>query len=323
VYIKGIGEVSYKFIDHVIVRASARQSNQRERRMSLLLWITTQLDRVPATFWGVLAGSFFTLVGTALTNYHNSRRLETQIESDRRAKRLERQLTLKREVFMNAIDAIMAGLRALGNVVNAEKSQDDLMAEFTAKSSALSKLQVVASMPTLRAVQSFTLKLFQAMMVLGYARKNLLAAKASKGVCDIAAESARNDVQMILEKQKEINRQGKIDKDEWEQLQRQFEFTLRFSEGANERVRLAGQTETQAVCELARNVIPWMRELNNLYVPAAVAIRKELEFDEDFDAQGFASLVAQAADNALIVLETLIAMAEKMGTSEKPSIESL
>jgi hypothetical protein len=49
------------------------------------------LENVPATFWGVLAGSFFTLLGVWLTNRAQGRRLDRQLEHERTLKSEERE----------------------------------------------------------------------------------------------------------------------------------------------------------------------------------------------------------------------------------------
>jgi hypothetical protein len=52
--------------------------------------LTDLAQKIPATFWGVLAGSFFTLVGVTFTNRSNDKRLSKQLAHDRQIKAKER-----------------------------------------------------------------------------------------------------------------------------------------------------------------------------------------------------------------------------------------
>ena len=61
---------------------SVEQDNMKD----LLLSIIDLLNKIPATFWGVVVGSLFTLSGIYLTNRAGDRRLRLQFQSDRELK---------------------------------------------------------------------------------------------------------------------------------------------------------------------------------------------------------------------------------------------
>ena len=58
------------------------------------------IEDVPATFWGVLAGSFFSILGVWLTNRASEARLEIQFKHERLVKSTERELTLKKDIYL-------------------------------------------------------------------------------------------------------------------------------------------------------------------------------------------------------------------------------
>ena len=71
------------------------------------------IEPIPAAFWGVVAGSFFSIFGVWLTNRSSDRRLLRQLNYDREAKAKERELTLKKDVYLSAAEAISAGISVL------------------------------------------------------------------------------------------------------------------------------------------------------------------------------------------------------------------
>ena len=111
---------------------------------TLGVWIAN----VPATFWGVLAGSLFTLIGVASTNQANFKRLERQFEHDRTLKTEERKLTLKKDVYLPAAEAIASGLMAIGRLADLKIPQDNLLSDWAEKSPAIAKAQLVADEAT-------------------------------------------------------------------------------------------------------------------------------------------------------------------------------
>jgi hypothetical protein len=71
----------------------------RQKNMHFLLSL---LGNIPATFWGVVVGSLFTLTGIYFTNRATDRRVSS-----------ERQMTFKKEIYAAAAAAISVSINAL------------------------------------------------------------------------------------------------------------------------------------------------------------------------------------------------------------------
>jgi len=67
-----------------------------------LHFFTQLLNGIPATFWGVVIGSLFTLTGVYLTNRASDRRLRSQLQNDRELKNREREMTFRKETYAAA-----------------------------------------------------------------------------------------------------------------------------------------------------------------------------------------------------------------------------
>ena len=57
------------------------------------------LGDIPATFWGVVVGSLFTLTGIYFTNRASDRRLRVQLQNDRELKNREREMTFRKDTY--------------------------------------------------------------------------------------------------------------------------------------------------------------------------------------------------------------------------------
>ena len=67
------------------------------------------LSRVPATFWGVVAGSFFSLGGVWLSNRNSARNLKAQLDHDRATRAKEREMSMRKDIYLAAAETIAAG----------------------------------------------------------------------------------------------------------------------------------------------------------------------------------------------------------------------
>ncbi|MFU8889505.1 MAG: hypothetical protein ACNA8N_12985, partial [Trueperaceae bacterium] len=82
---------------------------------------------LPATFWGVIIGSLFTVIGVAITNASNTQRLRLQHEHERERDERTRDLSMRRDVYMGAFEAIATGMTMVGNFGELEVPFQDLL----------------------------------------------------------------------------------------------------------------------------------------------------------------------------------------------------
>ena len=68
------------------------------------------LDKVPAAFWGVVFGSFFSILAVWLTSRDSTARLLKQFEHERLVKNHNRELGMKKEIYLDAAEAISAAI---------------------------------------------------------------------------------------------------------------------------------------------------------------------------------------------------------------------
>ncbi len=110
------------------------------------------LGKIPATFWGVVAGSFFTLLGLWFTNRAQAERLERQLTHDRALKTLEREMTLKRDVYLPAVEAIAAGVMVVSRLGDLAPSFAEVMSDLSSRGGAIERATLVGSDETLSAL---------------------------------------------------------------------------------------------------------------------------------------------------------------------------
>jgi hypothetical protein len=127
--------------------------------MHILSELLALLGKIPVTFWGVVAGSFFTLIGITLTNRANDRRLQAQLSHEREPRKQERELSLRKAVYLAAVEAIVTERRALERLAEIDIPIHKLLKSYNETPPSIRKLPVIAGEKTVKAVVHFTSEL--------------------------------------------------------------------------------------------------------------------------------------------------------------------
>lgn len=268
---------------------------------------------IPGTFWGVVVGSFFSLGGILLTNRANLERLKAELAHDREMKGRERELSLKKEVYLAAAEAISAGLIAVGRFANLDIPYQEIASDYVKKSSAIAKVHVIAGQETMGAVTQFQGALESAYMRLSADRVPLTVQREEvirlRGQIDTAARERDR----LLDIMKAQNLEGNADQRRWNVLQANFEFEQkRSAEAASQHKELALKLQS-AQLKYTEACVREYGKLSLLLVPAVVCVRSEL--DLPIDATTYNNLVASGVHKQAEDLKQLIAALEK-GASE-------
>jgi hypothetical protein len=245
--------------------------------MTILADLLTLAQKIPATFWGVVIGAFFSLGGILLTNRAHDRRQRSQLAFDRELRNRDREFSLRRDVYLEASEAISAGLIAVGRFGNLEIPNDKVTEGYTDKAPSIAKVHVIAREQTARVVMELVGELSATYMRLFAKRAPLIVQKQQLDLLNERVQRYSRERDRTLEQMKQHNLDGAQDQRRWGVLQSNFDF---------EQHRVTEAAEQSAV--LARNLFPKQMtyaeeciaetaKLGRLSVPVLVSIRSELE----------------------------------------------
>lgn len=242
------------------------------------------LEAIPATFWGVVVGSFFSIGGVALTNRASDRRLRSQFEHERELKTKDREMALRKEIYLEAAEAIAAGMNTISRFANLDIPYDQLTNTYVEKAPAISKVHVIARTETVQALAGFTSQLGSIFLTLFAQRYELQKTKNSISIIDDQIVEFGKERDRILEMIKQHNIEGTVDDRRWDVLQRSFDFEQkRVANSIARRDELMGVLHPNLL-EFMRDCVAHLTELNQLLIPVLSAIRSELELPLDEDA---------------------------------------
>jgi hypothetical protein len=242
------------------------------------------LDEMSPTLLGIVLGSLLTIVGVILTNASNTKRLRLQHEHERALESKERDASLRRETYLAAIEAISAGMVAVGRFGEINITQEELMQSYTERSPSIAKVSIVGNDDTIKAVANFNRELVGTFLRLASDRQNLNVAWERYASMGEKIKLATREQDRLLSLMDEYNALGIDDESQWKVLQGKYEAEKKKIE------RLAAEQDGQmsqlipAQLSLIQKSLRETAALDQLLTPVISRMRAELElpFDEAY-----------------------------------------
>lgn len=176
---------------------------------------------------------FFTLLGIAITNHAADRRHQAQLAHDQEAKARDRDLVLRKEIYLAASEAIQAGLNAISNFCNLEMPLGQVARDYVDKSPALAKIHVVATVPTAKAMASLNDYIGSSLLELTLVRAPCESVRVDLDLLKSQLSDIQKSVDRWLEEMRQSNLVAAADEHRRNIVKRNFDFDQkRFQETA-------------------------------------------------------------------------------------------
>ncbi|MGH8128552.1 MAG: hypothetical protein ACRETC_09380 [Gammaproteobacteria bacterium] len=250
------------------------------------------LESIPAAFWGVVVGALLSLGGVTLTNRASDKRLRAQFEHERIEKAKEREMALRKDVFLAAAEAIAAGINSISRFVDLDLPDNLITSDYIQKSPAIIKVHVIAKMETIKGIISFTGELGALFYRLVGKRLELMSDKNAITLIDSQVADFGKERDRILERMKQQNIEGIVDDCCWGVLQNNFDFEVqRINEALTHRAQLVATLRPKHL-EFMRECLRQTAAMGEILVAVLTEVRAELELP--FDQTEYQQLVSES-----------------------------
>jgi hypothetical protein len=253
------------------------------------------LGKIPASFWGVVVGALFPLLGIFFTNRANNRRLSLQLQNDRELKNREREMTFRKDTYAAAAEAIAASMSVLSKLSELSFSLKEVSATYLDTSPILAKVNLVAGEDTIRALANFGTEFARAFLRLAQQRMVLSILQEQIAVKVALVKDFEKTRDAMIELMRHHNIEGTQDVRRFEAIQKNFEFEAG-------RIATTHQEILQMTAELYAKHGPFAKQcfvesnnISRLLVPLLVAARMELELS--FSKEKYAEILHQTYSN--------------------------
>jgi hypothetical protein len=296
--------------------------------MNMLNQLLAMVEKIPATFWGVVIGSFFSLGGIVIVNRANAQRLREQFEHDRQMRNRDRELSLRKDIYLSAAEAVSTGINTIGRFADLEIPYNKLTEAYIDKSPAIAKVHLIARERTAEAVTNLVGELSAAYLRLAAKRYPVVAQKTQISFLQQQIDSFSRERDRMLELMKQHNFEGSTDQHRWKFLEDTFSFEQnRITEATQQQAALLADFAAKQI-QLMKQCIEEVNRVSRLTAPVIASARAELEMPIDEGA--FAELIEQSIKKQEVNLAAFVQSIQSPSTKqpataapEKPAAKSV
>jgi hypothetical protein len=213
---------------------------------------------------------------------HDTRQLERKLEAEAAERVREREMSLRREVYLEAASALMHIQTLLGQASNIGYDDKELLAGFANDQATIAKTHIVGSPETVEAIMSYIGDVGPAFLELLTRRLPLAIRRGAIDTHTSFVEKADSERGRFIAMMQQYNLEGTADPEKFKAIEKQHEFAnsqWEYHSGMRQQLLRQQATEQLAVAErvfeLSRNIV--LTRLPN----AVLAVRKELEMPLD------------------------------------------
>jgi hypothetical protein len=249
--------------------------------MSWLEWLIEGVGAIPAVFWGVIVGSVFSLSGVYFTNRASERRMKAQFIHERDLRKADREIELRKDVYLSVAEAASAGFHMISRLSNLQVTLDTTSAGYLAKAPAIAKLNIIANEITLGAVVKATTEMATAILRISTKRIPLEAKLLQLTAMDAQILASASERARWIEEMKQQNLDVSKDKRRWDIIKSNFDFEQKQnSDMSGEREIFARNFSIQQL-DFAEECFAETCGLIEVFVRALAAMRAELGVPTD------------------------------------------
>lgn len=230
---------------------------------------------------GALVGGGCAVIGVHLTNRSNQRNLALQLQHDEARRKREYELSVRRDVYLEAAQTIAAGINAISRFTDLEMAHGDVVKEFDERASSLARVHIVATEKTAARLTALATRLGEAYISLNTQRAKLVNYRREVAEQLDLMRTCASSRDRHLELMKQLNLSGVRDDQRMGYLQKAFDFD-------NERSMRAAEKHDEIMNRLRPKHIEFVRAclaeqavLRLTLLPLLEAVREELDMPID------------------------------------------
>lgn len=208
-----------------------------------------------------------------------------EVKSDNQLKiaSIEREKQLKKEVYMEAAEALTRSLNMKGNFANLNNSEESLTARLSSDSGKIAKVQIVGTGDVVKAVTALMNAIGEVTMSLMLERKSLVHRKAAIEVQEEFRNRSRSEVDRYILIMKNQNLEGNTDRTLWDTIDRSIEFENQQIKKYSDEIDRLSELQNKEHAEYSRKCMDTFFEVSSLVPEVVLSVRKDLDLDIEPD----------------------------------------
>lgn len=272
------------------------------------------IKQIPDVVWAAIIASALTSIGVFFTNRNSRIQQQAGLLHDAKQRDREREMSLRKDVYLKATEAITKGqnfLIRLSNLNIPSQSFDD---DYGEDSASLAKIHIVATNETVQAVLTYSRHFASAFLELSLKRAPLLARKNRIENLDSLIEQSAKEGNYYFEQMRKQEFDGNTDERIWKILNESFQSERmqkqKFEQERQELIVIQQKENLDFFKQCMEHFFTISR-----YLPMTViAVRDEL--DLSFDKEAYLRLYKENLEKNKIVFDNFLKEAGYSNQSE-------
>jgi hypothetical protein len=236
---------------------------------------------VPDVIWSGLIASVITLSGVFLSNISNNNRLKLQLKHDADEKTIERTTSLRREVYLRAVEELVKANSHLSSLPQIDVTKTNLADGLQGFFTAAARLQLVAEPKTSLLVSQLSANYGELVFKLMTDLIPVMKAKQDIEIADDFYNRTQTEINRILAEQRKINESGNQNPAAFQSLQSNFQFeqeqAAKYSADKSE----GWERFNQHNITFQKHLLTELKEISSKQIPVMVEIRRDLGLTGD------------------------------------------
>jgi len=194
---------------------------------------------------------------------------------------IEREKLIKKEVYMEAVEAITRSQNMLSSFSNLNITEEQLSADFSNDSGKIAKVQLVGEKDTVRAVTYFMGEIGAAFLDLMLERSSLMQRKTEIQTAEHHRNQYQSEVERYLALMKNLNLEGNTNQGTWDYVNSSFKFEGEQRDKLNDEINSLLEIQNSEHLVFIRKCMDRFFEISAFLPEAVLSVRKELELEID------------------------------------------
>jgi hypothetical protein len=247
---------------------------------------------IPNVVWSGIVASLITVLGVMVTNFGLSKRHREQLEHnakenarklahDASESALDRKMSLRREVYVPAAEAVITAMSAVASMMDPIVSRTDINKTYLDALATIGKVSAVAGTHTVAAVGSLVNCMGDMNIELSLIRNGIDQIHGNVVAFSLIVDKSVEDHGRWIETQTSMLFDGPPDAAKWRFVQGQINFKAnQIREWTQKRDAATREIEALQLSFL-RTLATWQPRFTEATISASIALRTELELQDD------------------------------------------
>lgn len=192
---------------------------------------------------------------------------------------VEREKNTKKEVYMEAVEAITRSQNIITGFCNLNLSEEQITSNLSADAGKIAKIQVVGSKEIVKAVTEYMAEIGRASLDLMLKRSELMLRKRSILTYESLRDRTQQEIDRYIAIMKSLNLQGNTDQSLWDTVNRNVKFEQEQYDEHQAELDVLWDEQNKEHLGFTRECMDRFFRISTLLPPAVLAVRDELDLD--------------------------------------------